>query len=313
MSFQPAPLDRRRLLLGAAAFAAPALAAPAAKAEVCFQVDDSRLRALFARRLREGCARALGDGFFADITTDSAGARLKLRRAEDFSALAAALPRIGDGLGLGDFKNNVVRVDWSAAALDAQAQIWRDRAKKMLEAALGARKPAFVDKDARNFTLTVEGMDRAQWFSWIGARIDLFFPTPFALAPVAPAPGAATFSPRPFPRGRVNATVVVETGKTIGNEDDIFVARADGDKLVLQLTRPGADIFATKNLPAADKTAYALMFDRALAALCVLDGAARENVLRLRIERGLGAAELAELIFLGGSAPQVKQVDARFT
>jgi hypothetical protein len=307
-------LDRRRLLIGAAGLAAPAFAAPSPKkAEVAFQVDDARLRTLFARRLREGLTRILGEVFFAEVSADAAGVKVKLRRPEDFQKLDAALPRLAGELKLGERKGDTTRIDWSAAALDAQARIWRDRAKKMLEKALGPRKPTFADKDDRNFILTVEGMDRAQWLAWIGARIDLFFPAPFSMAPVVPA-SATSFSPRPFPRGNLSATVAVDPAKMLGNEDDIFfVARAEGDKLVIELTHPGAELFASKNLPAADKTAYALMFDKALAALCVLDGPAHDGQMKLKIERGLGAADLADLILIGGSAPMVKQVDARFT
>jgi hypothetical protein len=308
-------IDRRRLLMVAAGFAAPALAAPTPKkADISFQIDDGRLRALFGRRLRDALARTLGDTFFAgEAKADAAGVSVKLRRPEDLAKLSAALPRLGEGLQLAEPKDNATRIDWSAAALDAQAAIWRDRAKKMLEKALYPRVATFTDKDARNFALTVEGMERAKWLAWIGARIDLFFPAPFSLAPVAPAPGPTTISPRPFPRGGLDASVAVESAKILGNEDDIFRARADGDRLVLELAPPGADLFAAKSLPVAEKTVYALMFDKALAALAALDGPASDGRMRLRIERGLGAAELAEMILIGGSAPMVKQVDARFT
>ncbi len=304
-------IDRRLLLLGG--LAAPAFAAPSPKkAEIAFQVDDARLRALFARRLREGLERILGGTFFTEVSADTAGVRVKLRRPEDFEKLEAALPRLAGEQKLRELKGDTTRIDWSPAALDAQARIWRDRAKKMLEKALNPRKPSFADKDDRNFVLSVEGMDRAQWLAWIGGRIDLFFPAPFSMAPVVPA-GPTTFSPRPFPRANLSAAVAVDPAKSLGNEDDIFVARAEGDKLVLELTRSGAELFASKNLPAADKTAYALMFDKALAALCVFDGPAHDGQMKFRIERGLGAAELAELILIGGSAPMVKQVDARFS
>jgi len=306
-------IDRRLLLLGAAGFVAPAFAAPPLKqAEIAFQIDDPRLRALFGRRLRDGFVRILGADFFAEIAVDAAGARVKLRRPDDYEKLAAALPRLGDGQNLGPLKDKAARIDWSAAALDAQARTWRDRAKKMLEKALAPRKASFVDRDDRNFVLTVERMERSQWFLWIGGRIDLFSPAPFSIAPVVAA-GPETFSPRPFPRAGLSAGVAVDPAKTLGGEDDIFVARAERDKLVLELTRPGADLFAEKKPPLADKTAFALMFDRALAALCVLEGPAHDGRMTLRIERGFGAAELADMILVGGSAPMVKQVDARFT
>ncbi|MCW2283087.1 hypothetical protein M2323_000766 [Rhodoblastus acidophilus] len=307
-----APLINRRLLL-LGALSAPAFAAPSPKrAEIAFQVDDARLRALFARRLRESLERMFGATFFAEISAEPAGLTVKLRRPEDVEKLEAAVARLPGEPKLGGLKGGVVRLDWSAAALDAQARIWRDRAKKMLEKPLNPRKPVFTDKDDRNFVLGVEGMDRAQWLAWIGARIDLFFPATFSMAPVVPA-GPTTFAPRAFPHANLSTSIAVDPAKWLGDEDDIFRARADGDKIVLELTRPGADLFASKNLPGADKTAYALMFDKALAALCALDGPARDGVMTFRIERGLGAAELAELIAVGGSAPAVKQVDARFT
>ncbi|MBB4198209.1 hypothetical protein GGD83_002002 [Rhodoblastus sphagnicola] len=317
-------LDRRRLLVGAAGFAMPALAqTPLKKAEISFEIDEDRLRALFGRRLREGFKRLFPDG---EILADAAGAKITLRRPEDFSALAAVLPRLdpapkstaepAQGLKLTKLADKAARIDFGAAALDAQAGLWRDRAKKMLEQALAPRKVAFADKEMRKFVLTVVGMDRAQWGGWIGGRIDLFFPAPFALAPVAAAPGPKTFAPRPFPRGGPDSAVVVEGDKLLGNEDDIFSARVEGkgseERLVLELTRPGADLFAAKNLPAADKAAYALMFDRAVAARAVLDGPARDGRMRLNIEQGLGAADLAERILAGGSAPMVRQVEARF-
>ena len=193
--------------------------------------------------------------------------------------------------------------------------MWRDRAKKMLEKALAPRKTAFTDIDAQKFVLAVEGMDRARWLAWIGGRIDLFFPAVFSLAPVAPAPGPATFTPRPAPNGGPDQPVTVDGGKMLGNEDDVFLARVEGTgpgaRLVLELTHPGADLFAARKLPVADNTAYALMFDKVLAARAVLDGAAADGRMRLKVEQGLGAADLAERIFLGGSAPMVRQVEAR--
>ena len=329
------PFDRRRFLIGAAGFAAPTLAAPALaqtslrKAEISFQVDEDRLRALLGRRLREGLKRVFaeqGDFFAGEIVADAAGVLVTLRRAADFSLLAAALPRLdpgparaaapAEGLKLASLADSRTRIDFGAAVLDAQAALWRDRAKKMLEKALAPRKVSFADRDARGFALTLEGMDRAKWLAWIGGRIDLFFPATFALAPVALAPGPAAFSPRPFPRGDPTPPAIVDGEKILGNEDDVFLARVEGagqeERLALELTRPGVDLFAARKSPVADKTAYALMFDRACAALAILDGAAGDGRMRLKVERGLGAGELADLILVGGSAPMVKQVDARF-
>jgi hypothetical protein len=324
------PLDRRRLLFGAVGFAAPALAAtPANFAEIVFEVDGGRLRACLGRRLRDGLNRVFADrqDFFAGaIALDAAGVRVKLRRAEDMSALAAALPRLdpglrpasepAQGLSIGALAADEARIDWSEAAFAAQAGLWRDRAKKMLEKALAPRKALFFDRDARTFVLTAEGMDRARWLAWIGGRIDLFFPAVFSLAPAASAAGPATFSPRPFPGAGSVAPLAAESARMLGNEDDVFIARAQGsgagERLALALTHPGADLFAAGKLPGADQSVYALMFDKALAARAVLDGPAEGGRMRLRIESGLGAAELAERIFLGGSAPAVRQGEARF-
>ena len=83
-------------------------------------------------------------------------------------------------------------------------------------------------------------------------------------------------------------------------------------EVIERLYRAGADVFAARSLPSADKTPYALMFDKALAATALLDGAASDGRMRLKIERGLDAMELAELILVGGSAPMVRQVEAKF-
>jgi len=332
--------DRRRLLLGAAGLLAPGFSAspliapvlaqaPPKSAEIIFAIDGDRLRVLLGHRLRDGLKRVFADrpDFFAGgITTDLAGVRVKLRRAEDVAALAVALPRLdpglrpaaepAQGLYITALAGGEARIDWSAPAFFAQASLWRDRAKKMLETALAPRKTAFTDTDAQKFVLALEGMDRARWLAWIGGRIDLFFPAVFSLAPVAPAPGPATFTPRPAPNGGPEQRVTVDGEKILGNEDDVFLARVEGTgpgaRLVLELTRPGADMFSARKLPVADKTAYALMFDKALAAQAVLDGAAADGRMRLKVEHGLGAAYLAERIFLGGSAPMVRQVEARF-
>ncbi|MCW2317176.1 hypothetical protein M2322_002730 [Rhodoblastus acidophilus] len=328
-------LDRRRLLLGVAGFAAPAAAqTPRQTADITFEIDENRLRALFGRRLGDNLRRLFPDSLVGDVAADAAGVTAKLRRAEQSSAVAAALPRLdpspaparapGEGLTLvssiGPTRPDPtrLRLEWSAASLDAQAALWRDRAKALLAKALAPRNPVLTDKDARQFVLAVAGMSRPQWLAWLGGRIDLFFPAVFTLAPVAAAAGPSTFSPRPSPfaRGGLVAAVAVEGERLLGNEDDFFSAGVEGQgadqRLILDLARSGADLFAAKGLPSGDRAAYALMFDKALAALAVLDGPAKDGRLRLRIDKGLGAAELAEGVRVGGSAPIVKQVAARF-
>jgi len=317
-------LDRRRLLLGVAGFAAPAAAqTPRQTADITFEIDEDRLRALFGRRLGDNLRRLFPDSLVGDVVADAAGVTAKLRRAEQSAAVAAALPQLdpapAEGLRLVPSTDPTrLRLEWSAASLDAQAALWRDRAKALLAKALASRNPILTDQDARRFVLAVAGMSRPQWLAWFGGRIDLFFPAVFALAPVAAAAGPSTFSPRPSPfaRGGLVATVAVEGDKLLGNENDVFSAGVEGQgadqRLILDLSRSGVDLFAAKGLPSGDRAAYALMFDKALAALAVLDGPAKDGRLRLRIDKGLGAAELAEAVRVGGSAPIVKQVAARF-
>lgn len=321
-------LDRRRLLLGVAGLAAPAAAQSARQsAEITFEIDEDRLRALCGRRLGDNLRRLFPDSFVGDIAADAAGATVRLRRAEQMAAVEAALPRLDpspspsptEGLKLVASNDPArLRLEWSAATLDAQAALWRDRAKILLAKALAPRNPAITDKGARQFVLAVAGMSRPQWQAWFGGRIDLFFPAVFALAPVAAAAGPNTFAPRPSPLARNGfvGAVVVEGDKLLGNEDDLFSARVEGlgadQRLMLDLTRAGADLFAAKALSATDRAAYALMFDKALAALAVLDGPAKDGRLRLKLDKGLGAADLAEGVRIGGSAPIVRQAGARF-
>ncbi|WP_210207189.1 hypothetical protein, partial [Rhodoblastus acidophilus] len=88
-------LDRRRLLLGVAGFAAPAAAqTPRQTADITFEIDENRLRALFGRRLGDNLRRLFPDSLVGDVAADAAGVTAKLRRAEQSSAVAAALPRL---------------------------------------------------------------------------------------------------------------------------------------------------------------------------------------------------------------------------
>jgi hypothetical protein len=331
-------IDRRLILqlLAARIFLRPAAAEPAPKqAWVTFAIDGVAARKYLNNELRDRVQHVCGALRLAlkgPLSIKDDAVLAPLAQVDDAARLIAALPGVdptirpalepSEGLSVTRAPDGVVRIALTELARHSRARLWLDRGRLTFEQAL-SRSPrtqcsSLPLPDGESFVLTFEHLSRAQWAGWIGGRVDLFVFGKFSIAPLAPpaATGERVNFPRSLAEGASAPPVAIDTEKWLNSLEDMVVARVEGggsgERLVLQWTRPGVAEINRQALPTGDKTSLALMFDKALAALIELDGAATDGVMRCRVTAGLAARRLSELILLSGSAPPLKQVDAHF-
>jgi hypothetical protein len=250
-------------------------------------------------------------------------------QAGDAQILIAALPRIdptlrsasepSEGLSVVKLPDGALRIGLTDVARNSRIRLWRDRGRLEIEQALarreGVRWATLTLPDESSFLLTLENWSRAQWERWIGGQIDLFFSGKFSLAPLAAGDAKGEY-PRAYAGAASAPHVAIDAAKRLENAGDMVFARVEGvgtdERLILQWPRPGVHAIGQKALPTSDKSALALMFDSAVAALVELEGAAVDGAMRCKVTAGLSARQLGELILKSGSPPVLRQVDARF-